>query len=54
MTLRRMLLATLTLAALVAPLRAERTLPASVYLDRLQGMWLGEIIGGAAGAPYEG
>jgi len=54
MTLRRMLLATLTLAALAAPLRAERTLPASVYLDRLQGMWLGEIIGGAAGAPYEG
>jgi autotransporter-associated beta strand protein len=54
MTLRRMLLTALTLAALAAPLRAERTIPASVYLDRLQGMWLGEIIGGAAGAPYEG
>ena len=50
----RLFIAAIALAALAAPLQAERTLPASVYLDRLQGMWLGEIIGGAAGAAYEG
>ena len=50
----RLFIAVMALAALAAPLRAEQTLPASVYLDRLQGMWLGEIIGQAAGAAYEG
>jgi autotransporter-associated beta strand protein len=50
----RLLWAAVALAALSAPATAQRTIEAAVYLDRLQGMWLGEIIGVAAGAPYEG
>ncbi|MCX5683992.1 MAG: ADP-ribosylglycohydrolase family protein [Planctomycetota bacterium] len=54
MAFGRLFIAAIALAAVAAPLRAEQTIAASVYLDRLQGMWLGEIIGQAAGAAYEG
>jgi len=34
--------------------QAERTLSADAYLDRLKGMWLGELIGNYAGRQREG
>ena len=43
----------LVLAA-AGPLRADRTLSADDYLDRLHGMWLGQILGNYAGRPVEG
>ncbi len=33
---------------------ADRDILADTYLDKLQGMWLGEILGNYAGRPYEG
>jgi hypothetical protein len=42
------------LAVASAPAAAEQTIQAGVYLDRLHGMWLGEIIGNYAGRPTEG
>jgi hypothetical protein len=53
----RVRLVVLTAAVLVAaPLaaRAEQTIGAAAYLDRLRGMWLGEILGNYAGRPFEG
>jgi hypothetical protein len=50
---RPTLLAAIVMAA-AAPALAERTLGADDYLDRLRGMWLGEILGNYAGRPYEG
>jgi hypothetical protein len=50
---RSTLLAAIVMAA-AAPALAERTLGADEYLDRLRGMWLGEILGNYAGRPYEG
>ncbi|HPM23204.1 MAG TPA: ADP-ribosylglycohydrolase family protein, partial [Phycisphaerae bacterium] len=34
--------------------RAERTIAADVYFDKLHGMWLGQLIGNMAGRPTEG
>ena len=41
---------------LIAPaaVRAERTIGADDYLDRLRGMWLGELLGNYAGRATEG
>ena len=50
----RTVLAVILTAALAAPALAQRTLGADDYLDRLRGMWLGEILGNYAGRPYEG
>ncbi len=33
---------------------ADRDILADTYLDKLQGMWLGQILGNYAGRPYEG
>jgi len=54
MPFRRLLAAAIALAALAAPARAERTISAEVYLDRLRGMWLGQVLGNYAGRPTEG
>lgn len=32
----------------------ERTISANAYLDKLHGMWLGEVLGQRAGGPWEG
>ena len=53
MLLRPAMLAAIIMAA-AAPALAERTLSADDYLDKLRGMWLGEILGNYAGRPYEG
>jgi hypothetical protein len=34
--------------------RGERTIDADAYLDKLRGMWLGQLIGNLAGRPFEG
>ncbi len=34
--------------------RGERTIDADAYLDKLRGMWLGQLIGNMAGRPFEG
>lgn len=34
--------------------RGERILAADTYLDKLEGMWIGQIMGNYAGRPYEG
>ncbi len=48
------LTAALVLAAAAAPAQADRTIGADDYLDRLRGMWLGQILGNYAGRPREG
>jgi len=53
MRLRPALVAALLVAA-ASPALAERTLNADDYLDRLRGLWLGEVLGNYAGRPYEG
>jgi len=52
--MRPVLVGLAILAAAAVPARAERTLLADDYLDRLRGMWLGEILGNYAGRPVEG
>jgi len=47
-------IAIIAAAWLAVPAQAQRTLGADDYLDRLRGMWLGEILGNYAGNPYEG
>ena len=51
---RLMLLCMAAVLAFAMPLRAERTILADDYLDKLRGMWLGELIGNTAGRPTEG
>lgn len=46
--------ATLLLVATEAPAAEQRQIPADVYLDKVQGMWLGELVGNYAGRPVEG
>ena len=36
------------------PVRAQRTIAADDYRDRLRGMWFGELIGNHTGRPFEG
>lgn len=40
--------------AFTAGARADRTIDAEVYFDKLHGMWLGQLIGNLAGRPTEG
>jgi len=44
----------LLILGLCAPARADRDILADEYLDKLHGMWLGEILGNYAGRPTEG
>jgi hypothetical protein len=34
--------------------RAERTIAADTYFNKLHGMWLGQLVGNLAGRPTEG
>jgi hypothetical protein len=42
------------LAASLPAVRAERTITADAYFDKLHGMWLGQLIGNMTGRPTEG
>lgn len=44
----------LLLVSAAAPCPAQRTLSADAYLDKLHGMWLGQLIGNFTGLPTEG
>ncbi|MFA6135045.1 MAG: ADP-ribosylglycohydrolase family protein [Phycisphaerae bacterium] len=44
----------LAVLAVSLPARAETTLSADAYRDKLYGMWMGEMIGNYAGRPVEG
>ncbi len=50
----RLVLAVAALALAVPQAYAERTLLADTYRDKLQGMWLGQLMGNYAGRPEEG
>ncbi len=51
---RQVIVALSLLLAGAAAVRAERTIDAAVYLDRLRGMWFGQLIGNHTGRPLEG
>ena len=44
----------LTLALAAEPVAAQETITADAYRDKLQGMWMGELLGNYAGRPVEG
>ena len=44
----------IAILAFCAPAVAEQTISADTYLDKLRGMWLGQILGNYAGRPTEG
>lgn len=44
----------LVLSALLPAARAQRTITAADYLDKLHGMWFGQLIGNHTGRPFEG
>ena len=50
---RRLFVAGLVLALSCSAVMAERTIAADTYLDKLRGMWLGQVLGNYAGRPME-
>jgi ADP-ribosylglycohydrolase len=49
-----LILVCLVVCSFGLPVSAERTIPGDELLDRLRGMWLGQLIGNAAGRRTEG
>ena len=49
-----LILASLIVCSFGVPAGAERTITADELLDRMHGMWLGQLIGNAAGRETEG